>query len=130
MPTDPLEISRRSHFAQYPCRLQAIFLLDSADQAQKYATRHPDHVANRLLKRCTIVGPYVYSTHDSAWVNFLPIGHSIDQETLDLVGRAYWSGERVVDHRLTSMGQEWTDGPIFEVLFLGRVDFLDKSLEG
>lgn len=125
-----LELSRQKHFAQHPCRLQAIFLLDSAEEAKKYADRHPDHVGKRILKRCTTVGPYVSSIHDSAWVNFLRIGHSMDQDTLDFVGRAYWCGEHVANHQLMSMGQPWTEEPILEVLFLGRVDFHDKSLEG
>lgn len=125
-----LELSRQRQFAHFPCRLQAIFLLDSVEEAKKYAERHPDHVGKRLLKRCTTVGPYVYSIHDSAWVNFLRIGHSMDQDTLDFVGRAYWSGEHAVNHQLMSMGKPWTEEPILEVLFLGRVDFHDKSLEG
>lgn len=54
----------------------------------------------------------------------------MDRDTLEFVGRAYWSGERVVDHPLMSMGKPWTEDPIPEVLFLGRVDFNDKSLEG
>lgn len=125
-----LELSRQRQFAAYPCRLQAIFLLDSAEEAERYAARHPSHVGTRLLKRCSTVGPYLYSVHDSAWVNFLRIGHSMDQQTLDSVGRAYWSGERVVDHQLMSMGRNWSEDPILEVLFLGRVDFRDKTLEG
>ena len=125
-----LELSRQHSFGTYPGRLQAIFLLNSADEAKKYADRHPDHVGNRLLKRCTTVGAYHYSIHDSAWVNFLRIGHSMDPATLNFVGRGYWSGERVADHELMSMGQKWSDEPILEVLFLGRVDFSDKSLEG
>jgi hypothetical protein len=52
-----LELSRQKQFVRYPCRLQAIFLLDSTDEAKKYADRHPDHVGKRLLKRCTTVGP-------------------------------------------------------------------------
>jgi len=123
-----LELSRQRDFGKYPCRLHAIFLLANAEEAQKYAARHSDHVGSRLLKRCTTVGPYRYSIHDSAWVNFLRRGHSMDQETLDLVCRGYWSGERAADHRLQSMGQEWMEDAILEVLFLGRIDFHDKSL--
>jgi len=80
-----LELSRQRSFGAYPGRLQAIFLLDSAEEAQKYAARHPDHAGTRLLKRCTTVGAYHYSVHDSAWVNFLRIGHSMDQGTLEFV---------------------------------------------
>jgi hypothetical protein len=54
----------------------------------------------------------------------------MDQNTLDFVGRGYWSEDRVADHELMSMGQRWSEEPILEVLFVGRVDFPDKSLEG
>jgi hypothetical protein len=125
-----LERTRQLEFEEYPCRLQAIFLLDSEEEAERYAARHPDHVGKRVLKRCETVGDYRFSIHDSAWVNFLRTGHSMDQPTLDHVGRAYWSGERVVDHHLMSMGREWSEDPIHEVLFLGRVDFPDRTLKG
>jgi hypothetical protein len=124
-----LELSRQQHFEAYPCRLQAIFLLDSAEEAEKYATHHPEHVGKRILKRCKTVGEYCYSVHDLAWVDFLRIVHSMDAQTLDFVGRAYWSGELVVNHKLMSMGQSWCEEPAMEVLFLGRVDFYDKTLD-
>ena len=123
-----LEISRQNSFPSYPCRLQAIFLLDSEEESQKYAACHPDHVERRLLKRVRTVGPHLFSIHDSAWINFLRIGHSMDRQTLDFVGRAYWSGELVQDHRLQSMGESWSEDPIMEILFIGRVDFYERQL--
>jgi hypothetical protein len=123
-----LELARQRSFTEYPCRLQAIFLLDSEEEAQKYAERHPDHVSRRQLKRVKTNGPCTYSLHDSSWVNFLRVGHSMDEKTLDYVGRAYWAGELAIDHPLESMGRPWSQKPIQEVLFIGRVDFYEREL--
>jgi hypothetical protein len=47
-----LELCREQDFAHYPCRLQAIFLFDTEEDARKYLARHHNHVGGRLLKRC------------------------------------------------------------------------------
>jgi hypothetical protein len=79
-------------------------------------------------KRGLTGGPYVYSLHDLCWIDFLRIDHSMDVDTLNYCWRAYWSGERVKDYPLQSMGQPWTAEPIFEALFYGRVNFPNKNL--
>jgi hypothetical protein len=123
-----LELGRERLFPLYPSRLQAIFLLSSEDEAHAYAETHPKHVANRILKRAHTNGPYRFSIHDSSWVDFLRQTLMIDQQSLDLAARAYWTGVAVQDTQLQSMGQPWTRERVPEVLFEGRIDFYDRSL--
>lgn len=124
-----LEIGRELYFAGYPSRLNAIYLFTSEAEAQKYKKRHMEHVGDRILKKCHSVAPCVYSVHDSSWVDFLRLTHSVDQESIDDIGKAYWSGARVEDCKLMSMGQVWSQEAIFEVLFLGRIEFYDKNID-
>jgi hypothetical protein len=123
-----LEITRQRYFPEYPSRLNAIFLLWTKENAEKYQSRHPKHVADRILKKVKTNGHYKYSLHDSAWINFLRLGHSMDEEALLFVSNAYWTGQMVCHHTLESMGKPWTDEPIMEALFLGRVDFYDRTV--
>ena len=111
-----LELSRQRQFAHFPCRLQAIFLLDSVEEAKKYAERHPDHVGKRLLKRCTTVGPYVLDPRLS--LGQFPSDRSLHGSDTDFVGRVYWSGEYAVNHQLMSMENHGLRSNL-EVLFLG-----------
>lgn len=125
-----LESTRVASFPHYPCRLQAIFLLGSEAEALSYSASHPEHVRGRVLKRARSAGPYTYSTHDSSWVDFLRLHGSKDAATLQAATEAYWSGRSVRDAALESMGQPWTRDRVDEVLFLGRVDFEDRRLDG
>lgn len=124
-----LERFRYEHFRHYPSRLHAMYLFEDRQEAQRYRETHMSHVSNRILKRCVTEGPYLYSLHDLNWIDFLRIGHSIDADNLNFIWRAYWSSERVSEHRLESFGQPWTAQPIMEALFYGRVKFPSKSLE-
>lgn len=123
-----LEINREHFFSNYPSRLNAIFLLSSKEEAQKYRDRYMGHVGNRKLKRVKSDGDYIYSTHDSSWVDFMRQGHSMDNDTVSNVTQSYWKGIKVEDCGLQSMGQPWTQSSIKEVLYIGRIIFYDKSL--
>lgn len=122
------EINRKHYFPDYPSRLNAIYLLRSEAEAMAYKDRHSEHVGGRTLKKVHTVGPYAYSTHDSSWVNFLRKNHSCEDSTIHNVTQAYWQGENVADCQLMSMGTPWTESPIIEVLYLGRIDFYDRTL--
>jgi len=124
-----LELCREQFFAQYPSRLNAIYLFQSEEEAQKYSARHKWHVGDRILKKCHSVNSCTYSLHDLSWVDFLRITHSVDPHSLDNIGKAYWSGQRVENNKLETMGEQWTRDPIIEALFIGRVEFYDRSLE-
>jgi hypothetical protein len=124
-----LELGRQNRFPSYPCRLQAMFLFETEDEAHRYRERHGLHVSSRILKRVLTAGPYIYSTHDSSWVDFLRLGHMIDLTSLENVCNAYWSGHPVQKCQLQSMGKLWTQESITEVLYLGRVEFPDRTLD-
>lgn len=122
------EINREHYFPSYPSRLNVIYLLESEKEAIAYKERHIDHVHGRVLKRVRTVGMYAYSIHDSGWVDFLRQPHSCDEETIHEVAQAYWRGVNVADCQLRSRGLPWTQPPIMEALYLGRVDFYDRTL--
>lgn len=48
---------------------------------------------------------------------------------MERIGNAYWSGQHVEDNHLESWGQKWTEEPIIEALFIGRVEFYDRNLK-
>jgi hypothetical protein len=123
-----LELGREVHAKSYPSRLNAIYLLNSEEEANLYKDRHMYHVGDRVLKRVHSVGPCVYSTHDSSWVDFLRLTHSVDSESVEKVSQAYWSGHTVESCSLSSMGRPWTQSPIMETLYIGRVEFYDRNL--
>lgn len=123
-----LELTRQRYYPEYPSRLNSIFLLWTKENADKYQVRHPEHVAHRVLKKVRSTGGYRYSLHDSAWVNFLRLNHSMDQDTVKFVTDMYWGGGFVCHQKLESMGHPWTDEPIMEALFLGRIEFYDRTL--
>jgi hypothetical protein len=124
-----LERFRYERFRDYPSRFHAMYLFEDRQQAQRYRETHMDHVASRILKRGVTEGPYVYSLHDLNWIDFLRLSHMIDVDSLNHIWQWYWSGERVSDHPLESMGQPWTAQPIMEALFYGRVNFPNRSLD-
>ena len=123
-----LELARHGHpeFKHYPSRLWALYLLDSRTDARAYQNAHPDHVRDRVLKRCVTVGPYSYSKHDAAWIDFLRLGHMIDSDTWSHCMHGYWSGARADQTEFTSRGKPWSAQTVTEVLFYGRVDFPNK----
>jgi len=118
-----LEIERRKSFTDFPSRLESIFLFDTEQEAINYSERHPDHVGSRLLKVAKSPGKYIYSTHDSSWIDFIRINHSVDLPTFELLSRSYWEGKNAKDFQLESFDKPWTLNPIREILFLGRIDF-------
>jgi len=122
-----LEINREAYFANYPSRLNAIFLLPTEDEAEKYRERHMGHVGDRVLKKVKTIDNYLFSRHDSGWVDFMRQGHSMDNDTIHNVTQAYWKGVSVEDCELKSMGKPWSQTLITEVLYIGSVGFYDAS---
>lgn len=125
-----LEMGREFYnFKDYPSRLNALYLFDREAEAHKYKARHMAHVDGRVLKKGKSVTQCIYSKHDSSWVDFLRLTHSVDPESIANVSKSYWSGVNVKDCQLMSMGQPWSQEPIIEILFLGRIEFYDKNLD-
>ena len=125
-----LEMARSYWFPDYPSRLQAVFLFPSEEEATAYSERHRWHVGERILKAARSKGPYVLSTHDLSWIDYLRGSILADSLGRDCC-RSYWSGESAYDYQLFSMGDPWPQHePIQEVLFLGTVEFTDRSFPG
>lgn len=116
------EVMRMRRFSQYPSRLQALFLFETESEAYRYRERVPD----RILKRVKTVGDYGYSLHDLSWIDFARFSPNLDEWSA-VIG-AYWIGQQTIDSQLESWGEPWAKESITEVLFLGTVEFYDKTL--
>ena len=119
------EIGRRQYFPDYPSRLEAVFLFETEKEAHKYISRYEKQVSDRILKKVKTNGQYCYSLHDSSWVDFSRLTGWKDNDTIDTVCKAYWSGQKVEDQRLKSIGKVWSEEAIIEVLYNGCVDFYE-----
>lgn len=117
-----LEKERVSHFLSYPSRMTALFLFDSPTEAQVYGDQKK-YEGRRELKTAHSVGDYMYSKHDMTWVDFLREEQSLDQQTINSIAKAYWTGEKTSSHTLLSCGQPWVRTPIMECLYNGRIEF-------
>lgn len=124
-----LEVARQTWFSDYPSRLQATYLLLDVECAMQYLRLNSGHVGQRVLKHVRTVGDYRYSVHDSSWIEFMRLGGMMDTETLNNVTKSYWGGDAVEKCELESMGEAWTREPAWEVLFSGRVDFVNRTLD-
>lgn len=125
-----LELCRMTYLKSYPSRLNAIFLFHSEEEAQKYKKRHGMHIQERILKKIKTVGPYIYSQHDSSWIDFLRLGHCMTPENTERSCKSYWQGITVEQCELESIGEPWMESPIIESLFSGRIEFYDRNLDG
>lgn len=124
-----LELCREAYFPYYPSRLNAIFLFHSEEEAYKYKERHMKHVEGRILKKVKSVGACLYSQHDSSWVDFLRHGLCMAKEDTNNCCKTYWQGINVEQCELQSMRKPWSESPIIETLFLGRIEFYDRNLD-
>lgn len=111
-----------------PSRFHALYLFATREDALIYASAHEDHVRGRVLKRGVTHGQYTFSLHDAAWIDFLRLDGSKDEDTQNFCWRGYWSGERADSHSFQSHGSEWRPSSVLEALFYGRVDFPNKDL--
>jgi len=122
-----LELSRRTYFQNYPSRLTAVFLFETKAEADKYAKTNKAHVAGRELKHVKTIGAYKFSRHDSIWVDFLRTWGMKDSNTINSVCGCYWRGITLEQCELSAFGKSYIESPIFEVLFLGRVDLIREE---
>jgi len=124
-----LETARKKSFPHYPPRLQGIFLLPTERAADDYSRRHPNHVRGRTLRRVRTSGTYVYSAHDSAWIDFLRLPTTHGDNTITNATAAYWMGEHACTHTLYYNDTPWVMEPITEILYLGAIEFYSNVLE-
>ena len=111
-----LERFRHERYPSTPSRLFAMFLFETRQEAETYRLDHANHVGNRTLKRGLTHGPYVYSTHDSAWIDFLRLMHMIDVDSLNVCWNGYWSGKRADAQKFEvdgeTLGRNIRDGDV------------------
>lgn len=119
-----LELCRRQNFKNYPSRLAAIFLFDSELEANEYKKRNFDHVGKRILRKAKSTNKYLYSKHDCSWIDFLRLEGTKDINTIHNVCQCYWKGITVKGCELEHFGSTWSEEPIYEILYYGRVDFI------
>ena len=120
-----LELYRRQYLSSYPSRLTAVFLFESETDANKYKDRSFEHVGKRVLREVRATIMVKYSKHDSSWIDFLRLGGAIDIKTINECCKCYWEGITVEKCSLEHFGKGWSEDPIFEILYLGRVDFVN-----
>jgi hypothetical protein len=120
-----LEMFRKKNHPQYPSRLIATFLFENEEDALQYKETHSFHVGNRKLKIGKTVGPYTYSKHDLAWIDFLQSPIPIEKEIRNKMIAEYWIGKsskefkiKLSENSLTVKGEQ-----NFEILLIGRLDF-------
>lgn len=120
-----LETTRKQYYSKYPSRLVATFLFEKEEDAMRYKETHEFHVGNRVLKVGKTVGAYMYSRHDLSWIDFLRSPLLIDKEVTNAMVHSYWKGESVETFRLELMDKPLSAvaQSIFEILFIGRIDF-------
>jgi len=128
LPEYNLELSRLKDFTEYPSRLNALYLFPTEENAQKYAQLHPEHISGRVMMKCKSKGSCLYSIHDLGWIDFLRNSLMIDDKSMDNIAKSYWSGVKVIDCKLESLGKPWTQEPITEVLLIGVVEFYNHSI--
>ncbi len=119
-----LELYRRQYLSNYPSRLAAVFLFETETEANKYRDRHFEHVGKRVLREVKTVNSFHYSKHDSSWIDFLRLDGTQETETIHNCSKCYWEGIAVKGCELEHFRSKWTEEPIFEILYYGRVNFI------
>lgn len=117
-----LEYFRQRRFNIFPSRLHALLLFATRTDAEIFRKKHPERVFAKELVCARSKGDYVCSFHDSSWLDYLRLPHSLGLSALDEVAEYYWSGKIVEEVGLTFMNEPWQDPPIIEALFQGSLE--------
>ena len=87
-----------------------------------FRTKHPSRVFGKHLTRARSKGQYICSFHDSSWLDYLRLPHSLSLTALDEVVNHYWRGALVEEVGLTFMNEAWREPPVIEALFQGTLE--------
>jgi hypothetical protein len=117
-----LEYYRQRLYNDFPSRLHALLLFATRVDAENFRAKHPDRVFGKSLVCARSHGTYVVSFHDSSWLDYLRLPHSLNLETLDQVSSHYWKGELVEEIGLRFMDEPWWEPPVIEALFQGTLE--------
>jgi len=117
-----LEYYRQRLFNDFPSRLHALLLFATKVDAENFRVKHPGRVYGKYLVCARSRGPYTVSFHDSSWLDYLRLPHSLGLSTLDEVSNYYWKGALVEEVGLRFMDEPWREAPVIEALFQGKLD--------
>lgn len=117
-----LEYYRQRLFSEFPSRLHALLLFATRVDAENFRAKHPSRVFGKHLVQAHSRGPYVVSFHDSSWLDYLRLPHSLSLSTLDEVSAHYWKGTLVEEVGLSFMDEPWQETPVIEALFQGSLE--------
>jgi hypothetical protein len=115
-----LELARLRHFLDYPSRLSAIFLLNTQDDAWRYAEHHRQQTGSRRLLRAWCEGPCHCSEHDSRWIDVLRTADLPDAARNEMA-HGYWQGDPVPPQALEAARLPRGADGLSEVLFVGEI---------
>jgi len=117
-----LEYFRQRLYNHFPSRLHAVLLFATRVDAETFRAKHPARVFGKHLTRARSTGAYVCSFHDSSWLDYLRLPHSLSLSALDEVVNHYWRGALVEEVGLRFMNEAWREAPVIEALFQGTLE--------
>lgn len=117
-----LEYFRQRLYQHFPSRLHAVVLFATRVDAETFRSKHPARVFGRTLTRARSRGTYICSFHDSSWLDYLRLPHSLSLSTLDEIATHYWKGALVEEVGLTFLNERWREAPVIEALFQGTLE--------
>ena len=121
-----LEYFRQRRYSHFPSRLHALLLFATRIDAETFYKKHTDRVFGKQLICARTKGDYTCSFHDSSWLDYLRLPHSLNLSTLDEVSNYYWKGMLVEEIGLRFMDQPWRETPVIEALFQGKLFMPNK----
>ncbi len=122
-----LEYYRQRLYNAFPSRLHALLLFATRVDAENFHAKHPARVFGKTLVSARSTGPYVVSFHDSSWLDYLRLPHSLSLATLDEISNHYWKGALVEEIGLRFMNEPWWEPPVIEALFQGTLEPMQRQ---
>lgn len=117
-----LEYFRQRLYQHFPSRLHAVVLFATRVDAETFRNKHPARVFGKALTPARSKGNYVCSFHDSSWLDYLRLPHSLSLATLDQIANHYWQGALVEEVGLTFLNERWREAPVIEAIFQGQLE--------
>ena len=123
-----LEYYRQRLYNDFPSRIHATLLFATRVDAKNFGLRHRTRVAGKALTKVRSCGDYIVSFHDSSWLDYLRLPHSLSLSTLDEISGHYWRGQLVEEIGVQFMSERWSEPPVIEALFQGTLNQEPPSL--
>jgi hypothetical protein len=105
----------------------ALLLFATRVDAETFRCKHPARVFGKVLVSARSKGTYTCSFHDSSWLDYLRLPHSLSLSTLNEIAGHYWSGALVEEVGLSFMNERWHEPPVIEALFQGMLEPTERK---